>query len=216
MTAIQPRPDVTGRHLQPAAPPSAAALLFGPREVLSLGAGDRVYGQGDRAVAVYRVESGLVRVYRLLADGRRQITAFCLAGEVFGFEADGEHHFFAEAVGDTVVKVFRKPLDAAASAALLPEALKALVRAQEHLLAIGRQSAQERLAGFLLDMQSRQQGCRDLDLRMTREDIGDYLGMTIETVSRCFSRFRAQRLIRLASVRSVQIIDGRALAELCA
>lgn len=177
-------------------------------------AGTEIYAQGGKAKAIYQIEFGAVRIYRLLADGRRQISAFHLAGEVFGFEADGTHHFFAEAVVATGLRILRLPADADVSRELLPLALRGLVRAQEHLLVLGRQNAAERVAAFLVDMAERQGGLNEFDLPMSRQDIGDYLGLTIETVSRVFSRLKQKGIIRLPSLRCVEIVKWGALREM--
>ncbi|CDX20699.1 Nitrogen fixation regulation protein FixK [Mesorhizobium sp. ORS 3324] len=174
-------------------------------------AGTEIYAQGEKAGALYHVEFGAVRIYRLLADGRRQISAFHLAGETFGFEADATHHFFAEAINATGVRVFRVAPGTDMSRQLLPLALKGLTRAQEHLLVLGRQNAIERVAAFLLDMCERQGGLRQVDLPMSRNDIGDYLGLTIETVSRVFTRLKEKGVIRLLSLRSIEILKREAL-----
>ncbi|MER8520465.1 helix-turn-helix domain-containing protein [Mesorhizobium sp. M0145] len=168
--------------------------------------GSEIYAQGEKAGAFYQVEFGAVRVYRLLADGRRQISAFHLAGETFGFEADTTHHFFAEAINAVGVRVFRFATGADLSRQLLPLALKGLTRAQEHLLVLGRQNAIERVAAFLVDMAERQGGLRQVELPMSRMDIGDYLGLTIETVSRVFTRLKDKGVIRLLNLRSIEII----------
>lgn len=174
-------------------------------------AGAEIYAQGEKAGAFYQVEFGAVRVHRLLADGRRQISAFHLAGETFGFEADTTHHFFAEAINSTGVRVFRLTAGADMSHQLLPLALKALTRAQEHLLVLGRQSAIERVAAFLVDLAERQGELRQVELPMSRMDIGDYLGLTIETVSRIFTRLKDKGVIRLLSLRSIEIVRHDAL-----
>ncbi|MGX7876779.1 helix-turn-helix domain-containing protein [Mesorhizobium sp. ORM6] len=169
-------------------------------------AGAEIYAQGEKAGALYQVEFGAVRIYRLLADGRRQISAFHLAGETFGFAADATHHFFAEAISATGVRVLRTPSGTDMSRQLLPLALKGLTRAQEHLLVLGRQNAIERVAAFLVEMSERQGGLRQVELPMSRNDIGDYLGLTIETVSRVFTRLKEKGVIRLLSLRSVEIL----------
>lgn len=174
-------------------------------------AGAEIYAQGEKAGSLYQVEFGAIRVYRLLADGRRQISAFHLAGEMFGFEPDATHHFFAEAINATGIRVFRIPSSTDMSRQLLPLALKGMARAQEHLLVLGRQSAMERVAAFLVEMAERQGGLRQLDLPMSRLDIGDYLGLTIETVSRVFTRLKEKGLIRLVGLRSVEILSRNAL-----
>lgn len=177
-------------------------------------AGSEIYAQGENARAFYQVEFGAVRVYRLLADGRRQISAFHLAGETFGFEADTTHHFFAEAINATALRTFRFAAGADMSHQLLPLALKGLTRAQEHLLVLGRQNAIERVAAFLVDMADRQGGLRQIELPMSRMDIGDYLGLTIETVSRVFTRLKDTGLIRLPSLRSIEIVKHDALQNM--
>ena len=174
-------------------------------------AGAEIYAQGGKASAFYQVEFGAVRIYRLLADGRRQISACHLAGETFGFEADSTHHFFAEAINATGVRVFRLAAGADMSRQLLPLALKGLTRAQEHLLVLGRQNAIERVAAFLVDMAERQGGLRQVELPMSRMDIGDYLGLTIETVSRVFTRLKDKGVIRLLNLRSIEIVKHDAL-----
>jgi CRP/FNR family transcriptional regulator, nitrogen fixation regulation protein len=174
-------------------------------------AGAEIYAQGEKSGSFYQVEFGAVRIYRLLADGRRQISAFHLAGETFGFEADTTHHFFAEAINGTGIRVLRFAAGADSSRQLLPLALKGLTRAQEHLLVLGRQNAIERVAAFLVEMAERQGGLRQVDLPMSRMDIGDYLGLTIETVSRVFSRLKDKGVIRLLNLRSIEIIKQDAL-----
>lgn len=177
-------------------------------------AGAEIYAQGEKCGGLYRVEFGAVRVYRLLADGRRQISAFHLAGEMFGFEADDTHHFFAEAICATGIRALRASPDNDLSSELLPMALKGLVRAQEHLLVLGRQNAIERIAAFLADIAERQGGLRLIELPMSRTDIADYLGLTIETVSRVFSRLKQKGVIRLPGLRSVEIVKWQSLHDM--
>lgn len=191
-------------------PPSGMAAA----PVTCFPAGWEIYAQGEKAGNLYQVEFGAVRIHRLLADGRRQIAAFHLAGEVFGFEADDAHHFFAEAICATGVRVLRTSPSGDLSRAILPLALRNLIRTQEHLLVLGRQSAEERVAAFLLDMAERQGGIGCFGLPMSRTDIGDYLGLTIETVSRVFSRLKERRIIGLPGLRSVRILKWQTLREM--
>nr|WP_244743574.1 MULTISPECIES: helix-turn-helix domain-containing protein [unclassified Mesorhizobium] len=180
-------------------------------------AGAEIYAQGEKSGNLYKVEFGAVRIYRLLADGRRQISAFHLPGEVFGFEADRTHHFFADAVGATGISILRANASGGdAASELLPLALLSLVRAQEHLLVLGRQNATERIAAFLTDMSARQGGLRQIDLPMSRADIADYLGLTIETVSRVFSKLKQRGIIKLASLRRIEIARWQTLHEMAA
>ena len=182
---------------------------------LFFAAGSEIYGQGEQAGSLYQVEFGAVRVYRLLADGRRQISAFHLAGETFGFEADSTHHFFAEAIVGTGIHAFCLSAVADFSRELLPLALRGMTRAQEHLLVLGRQNAIERVAAFLVDMAERQGGLNEVELPMSRQDIGDYLGLTIETVSRIFSKLRGKGIIKLRGLRTVEITKLGTLETMC-
>jgi len=174
-----------------------------------------IYAQGERSGALYQIEFGAVRIYRLLSDGRRQVVAFHFAGETFGFEADRTRSFFAEAMVHTGVRTIDRPANGQATPELMALALRGLIRAQEHLLVVGRQRAMERIAAFFLDMMDRQDDRGQIELPMTRLDIGDYLGMTIETVSRTFARFREEGIIRLPSTRIVEILKPERLRFLC-
>ncbi|MBE0694940.1 MAG: helix-turn-helix domain-containing protein [Aquamicrobium sp.] len=187
---------------------SAQAPVFFP-------AGKEIYAQGEKSGNLYKVEFGAVRVYRLLADGRRQISAFHLADEVFGFETDSTHHFFAEAICGTGIRVLRlSSFRDERAGELLPMALEGLIRTQEHLLVLGRQNAVERVAAFIADMSERQGGLPQVELPMSRADIADYLGLTIETVSRIFTRLKHKDVIRLPNLRSVEIVKWQVLQEL--
>lgn len=176
--------------------------------------GAEIYAQGDKAQTVYQVVFGAVRVFRLLADGRRQISAFHLPGEVFGFECSADHRFFAEAICATGVRAFRLNGGVDMSRDLLPLALSGLAKAQEHQLVLVRQSASERLAAFLLDLAERQGGLEQFDLPMSRLDIADYLGLTIETVSRTLTRFKVKGIIGLPSLRRVTVRKWGPLQQL--
>jgi len=186
--------------------------------VTTFSAGEEIYAEGDRAGALYQVVFGVVRVYRLLADGRRQICAFQMPGEIFGFETGAERHFFADAVNSVGLKTLRPGSEAELSHELLKLALTSLNRAHDHLLTVGRNDAAGRVAAFLLEIADRQ-GTRDIDaidLPMSRLDIADYLGLTIETVSRVFTRLREQGVIRLASTRHVDVQQWHQLEKMTA
>lgn len=176
--------------------------------------GTEIYAQGEACNGLYRVEFGGVRIYRLLSDGRRQISAFHLAGDTFGFEVDSSHHFFAEAICATGVRILRSKSHDNLDVDFLPMALQSLLHAQEHLLVLGRQNSIERVAAFLLKMSERQGGLRQIELPMSRLDIADYLGLTIETVSRVFSRLKQKGVIRLPSLRSVEIVRWQTLHDM--
>ncbi|MEP7453415.1 helix-turn-helix domain-containing protein [Phyllobacterium sp. SB3] len=173
--------------------------------------GAEIYAQGEKAGTLYQVEFGAVRIYRLLADGRRQISAFHLSGEIFGLEANENHHFFADAITGTNLRVFPRWKPGDILQELFSLTLRSLTRAQEHLLVLGRQTAAERVAAFLLDLAERQGGLEQVEMPMSRTDIGDYLGLTIETVSRVFSRLKDKGIIALPTLRSVEIKKWNAL-----
>lgn len=181
----------------------------GPVSVFT--AGETIYDEGDRATSLYQIKFGCVRIYRILADGRRQICAFQYAGETFGFEPDGQHHFFAEAVVATGLKRLPFAANSEASGDLLALALRSLARANAHLMILTRPGARERVAAFLLDTAERQGGLECFDLPMSRSDIGDYLGLTIETVSRVLSKFKQKGLVRLPTLRTIEIAKRAAL-----
>lgn len=167
--------------------------------------------------------AGAIRTSKLLSDGRRQIGAFHLAGEIFGLEAGEVHRFTAEALAGATVLAFRRAcleLSAHDSEALreevLASAIRSLDRAQEHMLLLGRKTAQEKVAAFLLDMADRMpDGEGPFELPMSRSDIADYLGLTIETVSRTLSQFTRDGLIRLpAASRWIELCNLHALRQL--
>lgn len=191
-------------------------LLTGP--LTNHAAGSEIYAEGDKAGALYQVAYGVVRVYRLLADGRRQICAFHTAGEIFGFEAGAMRHFFADAVCDTGLRTLRAGSEADLSRELLTLALRSLDQAHDHMLTVGRNDAAGRVAAFLLEMAERQDA-RDganINLPMSRADIADYLSLTIETVSRVITRLKESGVIRLASTRHVQVLRRSALEAMTA
>jgi CRP/FNR family nitrogen fixation transcriptional regulator len=176
-----------------------------------------IYGEGEEAEYVYQVVSGAVRTYKILNDGRRQIGAFYLAGDVFGLEAGDEHEMSAEAVCSCTVSVLKRTSltslagrDSNIASALLNVTARELQRAQKHMLLLVR-TAQERVASFLLEMADRTAAVGSVELPMPRKDIADYLGLTIETVSRIFTRLKDKGVIRLLNLRSIEILKHDAL-----
>lgn len=195
--------------------PLTSGVSHGAAATSEFMAGEEIYAQGERASALYEIHDGAVRLYRLLSDGRRQVVAFYFAGETFGFETDGVHGFFAEAISDTSVRKIMSSANTNTSPQVLALALRGMVRAQRHLLVVGRQCAQEKLGAFLLDLSERQGEPDRIDLPMSRVDIGDYLGLTIETVSRSFSKLKAAGIIRLHGTRSVELVKPEKLRRMC-
>lgn len=199
----------------------AASLSGGTHMVLRKG--ERLFDEGDEAEFFYQVVSGAIRSYKLLSDGRRQIDAFHLRGDIFGLEAGGEHRFSAEAVDDvSVIAYRRRRLDAlirddiAFRDKIMTATLRSLERAQAHMLLLGRKTAEEKIATFLLDMAERiSKDGGQFELPMQRSDIADHLGLTIETVSRILTRFARSGLIRLLPAgRSIGLCNRMALQGL--
>jgi CRP/FNR family nitrogen fixation transcriptional regulator len=223
VTAFQQRQPV--RAKSPVAPPTACHTVADAFSML--GASMRfernteIYGEDEPADYVYKVVSGAVRSYKLLSDGRRQIGAFHLPGDVFGLEAGDDHRFTAEAIADSVVLVAKKSgiVAHAARDGELAQALWAvtagdLERAQDHLLLLGRKNAQERVATFLLEMASRAAATTEIELPMSRQDIADYLGLTIETVSRTLTQLEGEAAIEIPTSRRILLRDRSALRRL--
>jgi CRP/FNR family nitrogen fixation transcriptional regulator len=182
---------------------------------------EEIFGQDEPAEYVYRVVSGAVRTMRFSSDGRRQILGFHLPGDVFGLELGDAHSLSAEAVSPSdLVMVRRAALDKAAiddpgaARSLLKLTSEQLAEAREHALVLGRKGAGERVAAFLLQLAARFVAKREMDLPMSRADIADYLGLTIETVSRAFSEFERSAAIALPSSRHVVMRNPNALFEL--
>lgn len=188
-----------------------------PAIPMSFGRNAEIYGEGERSGYAYKVLSGVVRVYQLLPDGRRQISGFHMAGDMFGLEPDETRHFSAEAVVPTKVLAI-KWQNAARSASylreLLQSAMKDLRHSQEHLLLLGRKNALERLISFLREMAERGSDKHVIELPMPRHDIADYLGLTLETVSRMFAELKDLGVIKLQGARRV-LLDNHELAAMC-
>jgi CRP/FNR family transcriptional regulator, nitrogen fixation regulation protein len=172
-----------------------------------------IFAEGETAGYIYKLVSGVVRVSKLLPDGRRQISAFHLPGDMFGFEVDDIHHTSAEAIVPVKLVAFKwhSLLSASVSHGFVHELLNrtmiGLRQTQDHLMLLGRKNALERLAAFLLEMAGRCGKDAVLDLAMPRHDIADYLGLTLETVSRMFAELKESGTIRLESARRVRLVD---------
>jgi CRP/FNR family nitrogen fixation transcriptional regulator len=173
-----------------------------------------IYAQGDQAGPLYLVEFGCVRICQMTPDGRRQITSFCYAGDVFGLEPGSEHRFYAESVDGAGIRVLRPANAVGFAQKLLSLALRRFARMEAHLVLLGRLSANEKMASFLSDLMHRQD-CDDMiHLPMQRADIADYLGITFETVSRVLRVLRDRGIIRVTSVDRIEVLDADALKEL--
>jgi len=211
-------------HPRPAVPASANAPCDGPLGLMGapmrFARNTEIYGEDEPAEYLYQVISGSVRTYRMLDDGRRQIGAFYLPGDIFGVEAGDAHLSSAEAICDAQVLVVRRSAVMARAEhekdlarQLWTLTVRELQRIHEHSLVLIK-SAEERVAGFLLEMARRNSSGAAIDLPMSRQDIADYLGLTIETVSRTFTQLVQSRTISLETSRRILFRDRAALNRL--
>lgn len=181
---------------------------------------EEIYAQDEDAELIYRLVRGAVRTSHLLADGRRQIGDFYYEGDVLGVEIGSTHRFSAEALGDCEVLAVRRASSAAYDAGRLDRMIwqataVELGRAQSHMLLLGRATACEKVARFLLDIAERFRG-ELVALPMSRQDMADYLGLTIETISRMLGRLQNEGLIEFVSARKYRIRRPVALTDLAA
>ena len=185
--------------------------------------GAYLYFEGDEVEWLYQVNSGVLRLTRLLSDGRRQVIAFGYPGDIVGFPSDGLHHTDCEALTEVRLQPFRRSSlesgegDPALHCALLQAALREISAMQDHFMMLGRKSATEKLASFLCVLAERvgeDLGTyRQITLPMSRSDIADFLGLTTETVSRTFTQLRKSRIIAIDNIHT--IIIQRPVALLC-
>jgi CRP/FNR family nitrogen fixation transcriptional regulator len=173
-----------------------------------------IYAQGDAVEHLYLVEYGTVRICQMTPDGRRQITSFCFAGDVFGLEPGGERQFYAESVDGTGVRVLRPSNEAGFTTKFLSLAMRRFAHMQAHLVVLGRMGATEKMCHFLLDLLERQDSDDVIHLPMQRNDVADYLGLTFETVSRTLRVLKDRSLIRVPSADRVEVLDVGALASM--
>ena len=179
--------------------------------------GETIFYEGDPATSLYNVTSGCVRLSKLLPDGRRQVTGFLFAGDFLGLAYVDSYAFTAEAITEVRLCLFPRGrfqalLDdfPALEKRLLGMASNELAAAQDQIVLLGRKSAKEKLATFLLNLSKRQSATLNgapVQLPMTRNDIADCVGLTTETVSRTFTKLTDEGLISLKTPHEV-VLDG--------
>jgi CRP/FNR family transcriptional regulator, nitrogen fixation regulation protein len=181
---------------------------------------EEIFGEGEPAEYVYKVLTGSVRSYKVLTDGRRQINGFYLPGDVFGLELNSEHTSSTEAVADCAILIVKRSTllkgaerDNQIARSLLSLTVADLKRSRSHGLLLIK-SAQERIAAFLLEMAERLAGDGAVELPMSRQDIADYLGLTIETVSRTLTQLADSSTIQLMASRQIVLRNRSALSAL--
>ncbi len=185
--------------------------------------GSEIYGQDEPADYIYQVVDGAARSHKLLSDGRRQIGAFHLPGDIFGLENSAVHRFTAEAIVDTTVRLMKRcslehvaESDALVALDLLNMTTTNLRHAEDHMLLLGRKTSLERVAAFLLEMDRRLTAAGVLALPMNRRDIADYLGLTLETVSRALSHLHGKGILSFLgqTQRQIVLLDRARLADM--
>ena len=206
------------------APPATSHALTDSFEMMgtpmSFARNTEIYGENEPAEYLYKLISGTVRTSKILNDGRRQIGEFYLPGDIFGLEVGDDHAFSAEAITDAKVIVIKRSAVEALAARdndvarqLWATTGRELQRMQEHILLLIK-SAQERVAGFLLEMADRVSSTNVVELPMSRQDIADYLGLTIETVSRTLTILENSAAIAVPSSRRIVLRNRAALRRL--
>ncbi len=204
--------------------PVATHALAGPIDMMgasmSFARNAEIYGENEPADYLYKVISGTVRTYKMLSDGRRQIGAFYFRGDIFGLEMGEQHAFSAEAISDVKVLVIKRSAvvglaerDNDVARQLWALTGRELGRVQDHLLLLVK-TARERVVSFLLEMAARVPADNAVELPMSRQDIADYLGLTIETVSRTLTQLENAAAIELPSSRRIVLRNRVALGRL--
>jgi len=185
-------------------------------------AGETVFCEGEAADSVFEVVSGTLRLHKLLPDGRRQVTGFLCAGHLIGLAPEGTWVYTAEAITDVTLCRYRRPaferlIDTVPGFArrVLTATSHELRVAQDQMLLLGRKTAPERVASFLLLMAD-QQGGGEINVPMGRNDIADYLGLTVETVCRTLTQLKRGKLIELPAHGRIVIRDRDGLEALSA
>ena len=187
--------------------------------------GKTIFNEGDPAEHAYKVVSGAVRLCKHMADGRRQIAQFAFPGDFVSFMEGSEHNFTAEAVTDVVSMCYpQRQIDKLGAQKpsvrdrFLTLMSQRLCDMQNHLMVLGRQTAKERVASFLIVLLDRVGFKEDdiLDVPMSRLDIADHLGLTIETVCRTLSELKRAGMIDIPNQRQLHLLDPDALHSLAA
>jgi CRP-like cAMP-binding protein len=193
----------------------SGSVAFYPRKV-------EIVHEDEAADRLYKVISGTVCTCKILNDGRRQIGGFYMAGDVFGLQCGEAHTMAAETITEVKLLVVKKSVIAALvsrnvsiTSQLLVLTARELARVQDRVLLVSSKSAQERVVGFLLEMSNRASATDNMvELSMSRQDIADYLGLTIETVSRTLWSLESCGAIEISSSRRIVLRSRSALVRL--
>lgn len=204
-----------------ARPAALAAMIERHGKAVCLDREEELYAQDEDVDLIYLVVRGVVRTTRMGVDGRRQVGGFYYAGDILGLETGPQHLFAAEALTDVEVVAARRASirafagDSDLDRAILDATRLELVRAQNHALMLGLRNAREKVAAFLLAACQSEAG-QVVELAMSRQDMADYLGLTIETVSRMLGQLKDEALVEFPSTRQFRVPRWDALEALAA
>lgn len=214
---------ITGDQNEPVCGPSITSTIT-RAPTTHLKAGAHLYFEGDSVEWLYQIKSGVLRLTRMMEDGRRQVIAFGYPGDIVGFPSAGLHHTDCDILEDACLQPFRRSMlergdgDPQLHHDLLQAALREISAMQDHFMMLGRKSAVEKVASFLCVLTRRVgeniEGHSQFSLPMSRGDIADFLGLTTETVSRTLTQLRKSRIIAIENIHTVIILRPAALSAL--
>jgi CRP/FNR family nitrogen fixation transcriptional regulator len=222
MHTTQPARSMPGYALRQPPTPDALDLLEQFGSTVTVQREHEIHGQGDTADYCWRILSGCVRTVKLMEDGRRQIADFLFAGDMLGLDDLGTHDFAAEAVTDVTLRRYPRRMvealadsHAALARRLRSLALTSLKNAHERMIMLGRKTAVEKIASFVLEMDHRATapGCKVTEVPMSRTDVADHLGLTVETVCRVLAHMKREGVVVLHRT-GVEVLDRATLREL--
>jgi CRP/FNR family nitrogen fixation transcriptional regulator len=189
------------------------------------GKDEEIFAQDEEADLVHLVVSGAVRTTRLLSDGRRQVGAFYYPGDLIDLETGPVHRFSAEALSDAVLLVVRRSAlktfagDEQLDRAIWEATRRELERTQDHVLVLGRKTACEKVASFLMGLAQRdttERAAARVSMPMSRQDMADYLGLTIETVSRMLTQLQGASVVEFDGCRNFTVKRWETLEDMAA
>jgi CRP/FNR family transcriptional regulator, nitrogen fixation regulation protein len=210
-------PEANRSHTSPLDLVGQMELMGAP---MSFSRNAEIYGENEPADYLYKVVSGSVRTYKIFDDGRRQIGEFYFPGDMFGLEVGETHQFSAEAIENCVILLIKRSALVALAEhngdiarELWTFTARELQQVRAHMMLLIK-NAEERVACFLLEMADRLSTAESVELPMSRQDIADYLGLTIETVSRTLTHLEAKAVIALPTSRRIVLRNRKALIRL--
>jgi len=223
LNAVRPRslaPRANTLAQRPVADDSLSQAMGLMGATITYARNSEIFGENEPAEYLYKIVSGSVRTYKILNDGRRQVGGFYLVGDIFGLEFADEHSLSAEAITDCKILVVKRNAlnalagrDASVAKQLLTLTGCELHRVQNRILLLIK-NAQQRVAGFLLEMARRDSPGDVIELPMSRQDIADYLGLTVETVSRTLTSLECVAAIEVTTSRRIVLRNRSALSHL--